>query len=175
MEGNRAGSAPANPLRAFLRDRRKAIQPEDVGIPRGRSRSVGLRREDVAELLQVSPLWYSLFESGTSGRRFSATFLEGVQRTLQLGRDDRRVFMTLVISGGHATPEVEAKWHTARWELLVDDVAGALQQVEAAGSLDQAVQLAHASLGRLLENLQTIRVSSFAGALHGPTVGSTVA
>ncbi len=37
-------------LAAFLRHRREALQPEDVGLPRGpRRRTGGLRREEVAE------------------------------------------------------------------------------------------------------------------------------
>ena len=38
-------------LADFLRRRREALQPEDVGLPRGsRRRTPGLRREEVAAL-----------------------------------------------------------------------------------------------------------------------------
>ena len=41
-------------LADFLRRRREALQPEDVGLPRGhRRRTSGLRREEVAADLQV--------------------------------------------------------------------------------------------------------------------------
>ena len=39
----------------FLRTRRARVQPEDVGLPRGRRRRTpGLRREEVASLAGVS-------------------------------------------------------------------------------------------------------------------------
>ena len=42
-------------LSQFLRARREAIQPEDLGLPRGpRRRTSGLRREEVAALSGIS-------------------------------------------------------------------------------------------------------------------------
>ncbi len=42
-------------LGAFLRARREVLQPEDVGLRRGpRRRARGLRREEVAELCDMS-------------------------------------------------------------------------------------------------------------------------
>ena len=42
-------------LAAFLVHRRGALQPEDVGLPRGRRRRIsGLRREEVAALCHMS-------------------------------------------------------------------------------------------------------------------------
>lgn len=47
----------------FLRTRREALQPEDVGLPRGpRRRTSGLRREEVAALSGVSADYYSRIE-----------------------------------------------------------------------------------------------------------------
>jgi hypothetical protein len=52
-------------LAAFLRARRRALQPEDVGLPRLPSRRVaGLRREEVAELAWISVTWYTWLEQG---------------------------------------------------------------------------------------------------------------
>ena len=42
-------------LGAFLRSRREALRPEDIGLRRGPHRRVGgLRREEVAELCGIS-------------------------------------------------------------------------------------------------------------------------
>ena len=50
-------------LADFLRTRREALQPEDVGLPRGpRRRTGGLRREEVAALCGMSADYYSRIE-----------------------------------------------------------------------------------------------------------------
>ncbi|CAG9298254.1 MmyB family transcriptional regulator [Celerinatantimonas diazotrophica] len=50
---------------AFLRQKREAMDPEQVGFVRSpRSRTPGLRREDVAALAQISTVWYSKIERG---------------------------------------------------------------------------------------------------------------
>ena len=52
-----------NQLADFLRTRREALQPEDVGLPRGqRRRTGGLRREEVAALCGMSADYYSRIE-----------------------------------------------------------------------------------------------------------------
>ncbi|WP_461515368.1 helix-turn-helix transcriptional regulator [Rathayibacter agropyri] len=52
-------------LAQFLRARREALQPEDVGFPRsGRRRTPGLRREEVAILANVGVSWYTWLEQG---------------------------------------------------------------------------------------------------------------
>ena len=46
-------------LADFLRARREAVRPEQVGLPAGRGRRTpGLRREEVALLAGVSVTWY---------------------------------------------------------------------------------------------------------------------
>ncbi|NAZ84877.1 MmyB family transcriptional regulator [Kineococcus indalonis] len=50
---------------AFLRARRDALQPEDVGLAREPGRRVpGLRREEVARLARISPEYYLRLEQG---------------------------------------------------------------------------------------------------------------
>jgi hypothetical protein len=51
-------------LRDFLRAKRAALSPEDVGLPgTGRPRRVpGLRREEVAQLADVSVDYYTRLE-----------------------------------------------------------------------------------------------------------------
>src|SRR6266496_3414824 len=53
-------------LGAFLRIRRGALQPQDVGLPRRSNRRLtpGLRREEVAELADISVSWYTRLEQG---------------------------------------------------------------------------------------------------------------
>ena len=58
-------------LADFLRARREAVRPEQVGLPAGRGRRTpGLRREEVAMLAGVSVTWYTWLEQG---RRINAS------------------------------------------------------------------------------------------------------
>lgn len=52
-------------LGEFLRSRRERLQPRQVGLPSGsRRRTSGLRREEVAELANISTDWYTRIEQG---------------------------------------------------------------------------------------------------------------
>ena len=72
-------------LAEFLRARRDAVTPEQVGLPPGgsRRRTPGLRREEVAMLAGVSLTWYTWLEQG---RRINASdeVLAAIGRALQL-------------------------------------------------------------------------------------------
>ena len=76
-------------LRGFLRARRAALRPEDVGIaPGARRRTPGLRREEVALLAGVGVTWYTWLEQG---RRINASsqVLDAVARVLRLDVAER--------------------------------------------------------------------------------------
>ena len=51
-------------LGAFLSGRRGRLQPGELGLPIGRRRTPGLRREEVALLAGVSVSWYTWLEQG---------------------------------------------------------------------------------------------------------------
>ena len=46
---------PTNRFGAFLRDRRTRMDPAAFGFPKGRRRTPGLRREEVAQRANISP------------------------------------------------------------------------------------------------------------------------
>jgi transcriptional regulator with XRE-family HTH domain len=77
-------------LAAFLRARRDALRPTDVGLPVGRARRTpGLRREEIAMLAGVSVTWYTWLEQGRPINA-STDVLEALARALRLdeaGRD----------------------------------------------------------------------------------------
>jgi transcriptional regulator with XRE-family HTH domain len=64
--GEKAGAARRAELADFLRTRRAAIRPEDVGLATGagRRRTPGLRREEVAQRSGVGLSWYTWLEQG---------------------------------------------------------------------------------------------------------------
>lgn len=76
-------------LADFLRARREALQPEDVGLPRGsRRRTSGLRREEVAAVSGVSSDYYSRIEQ-RRGPVPSGQILAALARGLHLTLDER--------------------------------------------------------------------------------------
>lgn len=75
-------------LAEFLRTRREALQPEDVGLPRGRRRRTpGLRRDEVAELSGISTHYYTRIEQ-PRGPVPSPQVLAAIARGLQLNSDE---------------------------------------------------------------------------------------
>lgn len=89
-------------LADFLRTRREALQPEDVGLPRGqRRRTGGLRREEVAALAGMSADYYGRIEQ-QRGPLPSEQMLAAVARALHLDLDERD---HLFLLGGHPVPQ----------------------------------------------------------------------
>jgi transcriptional regulator with XRE-family HTH domain len=89
-------------LGAFLRSRREAITPGQVGLPgHGRRRTPGLRREEVAQLAGVGVTWYTWLEQGRD-ITVSGQVLEAISRTLMLDPAERNHLFTLAGGGEHA-------------------------------------------------------------------------
>ncbi|MFE2426789.1 helix-turn-helix transcriptional regulator [Streptomyces sp. NPDC059373] len=88
-------------LATFLRKRREALQPADVGFPEGqRRRTPGLRREEVAVLCGMSTDYYSRLERGR-GPQPSEQMLAAIARGLRLTLDERD---HLFVLAGHNAP-----------------------------------------------------------------------
>lgn len=87
-----AGSADVarrRELATFLRTRRARLSPADLGLPHGlRRRTPGLRREEVAELIGVSPSWYTKLEQGLD-IRVSSRLLQRLANALRLTAVER--------------------------------------------------------------------------------------
>ena len=68
----------------FLRAKREAITPDDIGLPAyGRRRTPGLRREEVASIAGIGVAWYSKLEMGHEVN-VSPTTLMAIARALRL-------------------------------------------------------------------------------------------
>ena len=88
-------------LADFLRRRREALQPEDVGLSPGRRRRTsGLRREEVARLAHMSTDFYTRLEQ-RRGSRPSEQTLAALARALRLNQDERDHLFALA---GHNPP-----------------------------------------------------------------------
>ncbi|SDJ49801.1 helix-turn-helix transcriptional regulator [Streptomyces indicus] len=88
-------------LAEFLRRRREALQPEDVGLPRGsRRRTGGLRREEVAALCHMSADYYARLER-ERGPHPSEQMIASIAQGLRLSLDERDHLFRLA---GHRPP-----------------------------------------------------------------------
>ncbi|MFF3304595.1 helix-turn-helix transcriptional regulator [Streptomyces sp. NPDC002908] len=88
-------------LAEFLRRRREALQPEDVGLPRGRRRRTsGLRREEVAALCHMSADYYARLER-QRGPHPSEQMTASIAQGLHLSLDERDHLFRLA---GHTPP-----------------------------------------------------------------------
>lgn len=80
----------ASTMGDFLRQRRAALRPEEVGlVDYGTRRVPGLRREEVALLAGVSVTYYTRLEQGHSSHA-SESVLESISRALALNAVQRR-------------------------------------------------------------------------------------
>lgn len=70
-------------LGTYLRDRRMRLDPVALGFPAERRRTLGLRREEVAQRANISPTWYTWLEQGRGGAP-SADVLDRIARALML-------------------------------------------------------------------------------------------
>jgi transcriptional regulator with XRE-family HTH domain len=88
-------------LADFLRRRRAALQPDDVGLAKGRRRRTsGLRREEVAALSHMSTDFYARLEQRRGSRPSEAT-VGAIARALRLTQDERDHLFELA---GHTAP-----------------------------------------------------------------------
>ncbi|QHM70046.1 helix-turn-helix transcriptional regulator [Mixta intestinalis] len=82
----------------FLRARRLRLDPAAFGFMPGRRRTAGLRREEVAQLANISPTWYTWLEQGRGGAP-SREVLNRIARALRLTPPEREHLFILAF--GH--------------------------------------------------------------------------
>ena len=106
-------------LADFLRRRREALRPEEVGLPVGaRRRTRGLRREEVAALAAMSTDYYTRLEQ-QRGPQPSEQMLASLARALRLTGDERDYLFQ--IAGHNAPTPAAAATHVAPALLRVLD------------------------------------------------------
>ncbi|MBJ7402526.1 MAG: helix-turn-helix domain-containing protein [Bradyrhizobium sp.] len=127
----------------FLRSRREKLTPKTVGLPAGsRRRTVGLRREEVAQLAGIGVDWYIRLEQGRTVSP-SATTIDALARALRLGKTehahlkalarngDRRSFtreivppaiLRLVESLPHPAYITGQRWDVLAWNAAAEDI-----------------------------------------------------
>jgi len=109
------GHMDRDTLAEFLRGRRQALTPTDVGLPSGAGRRAsGLRREEVAELTGMSADYYARLEQRRAPQP-SVKMLAALARSLRLSRDERDHLYRLA---GHHPPERNAPTEDLRPALI---------------------------------------------------------
>lgn len=99
MTGRMAPMSNSSELGEFLRVRRAALQPEDVGLLNyGIRRVPGLRREELAMLAGVSNTYYTRLEQGLSNNA-SESVIDSIARALNLNKDERAHLFNLARPG----------------------------------------------------------------------------
>ncbi|SFW70789.1 helix-turn-helix domain-containing protein [Amycolatopsis australiensis] len=151
-------------LGAFLRSRRAAVRPQDLGIAASygdRRRVPGLRREELAELAGLSATYYTRLERGES-HQVSDAVLDAIARVLRLSPDERAHLHRLA----RALPPVRGTGHE-------DEVRGPVRDL-VTGSPGAAVLvgrradiLAGNALGYALWNLTPAEIAAV-GTAHAP-------
>lgn len=116
-----------NQLGTFLRDRRTRLDPTAFGFARGRRRTPGLRREEVASCANISPTWYAWLEQGRGGAP-SADVLDRIAKGLLLTEPERE---HLYMLGLGRPPE-------ARYQ-AIDGITPRLQRVLDGMALSAAI------------------------------------
>jgi transcriptional regulator with XRE-family HTH domain len=133
-------------LADFLRRRREALQPADVGLTVGpRRRARGLRREEVAHLTGMSVDYYARLEQARSPQP-SIQMLRALARTLRLSEDEIDHLYRL---SGHAAPDRTGSSPYVRPVLL--RVIDQLEDCAAFVVSDLGVVLAQNRLSKLLQ------------------------
>jgi transcriptional regulator with XRE-family HTH domain len=135
-------------LGAYLKDRRLKLDPAALGFPSERRRTLGLRREEVAQRAHISPTWYTWLEQGRGGAP-SADVLDRIARALML-TDVEREHLFLVGLGRPpearyrksegVTPRLQrvlgaldptpALIRTATWDVLAWNRAATAMQID---------------------------------------------
>ncbi|MBA3923325.1 MAG: helix-turn-helix domain-containing protein [Nostocaceae cyanobacterium] len=107
-------------LADFLKTRRARLTPADVGLPNGsRRRTPGLRREEVAQLANLSTTWYTFLEQGRN-IRVSAQVLESIAQALKLTADERTHLFMLALQQPPSETLLQKKSVSLALQNLID-------------------------------------------------------
>ncbi|MGW5557511.1 helix-turn-helix domain-containing protein [Micromonospora sp. NPDC003944] len=149
-------------LAQFLRIRREALSPADVGLTAaGRRRTPGLRREEVAGLAGISTDYYTRLEQDRATAVPSESVLRALTRALRLSLDERDHLYRL--SGLNAPDRRRGDQHVAPALLAVLD---RLHDVPAQVMTDLGDTLAQNHLARAVFGDLTGRTGPAASTIY---------
>ena len=116
-------SEDRNPLGTYLKNCRSRLDPLKFGFSASRRRTPGLRREEVAQLADVSATWYTWLEQGRGGVP-STDVLDRIAKAMGLTAVEREY---LFLVAQHRPPEVryQAPEITPKLQRVLDSMEDA--------------------------------------------------
>jgi transcriptional regulator with XRE-family HTH domain len=149
-------------IREFLSTRRAKITPEEAGLPTygdDRRRVPGLRREETALLVGVSPQYYVRLERGDA-TGVSDSVIDGIAHALKLDEAERAHLLDLLRTAGPASRSRRRRLPAAdRVRATIQRLADAMPTVPAVVMNGRLDVLATNPLGRALFAPGTPRAS----------------
>src|SRR4051794_2703307 len=140
-------------IREFLSTRRARITPEQAGLPSyggDRRRVPGLRREETALLVGVSPQYYIRLERGDA-TGVSESVIEGIAQALRLDDAERAHLLALLGTAGAPSRARKRRTPAAdRVRPTIQRLVDAMPTVPAVGLNGRLDVPAHTALGRAL-------------------------
>jgi len=108
-----------NSLGSYLQNRRTRLDPAAFGLAAGRRRTPGLRREEVAQLANISTTWYTWLEQGRGGAP-SAAVLDRIAKGLMLTEPEREHLFMLGLGRAPKVRYKPAEGLTPRLQRVLD-------------------------------------------------------
>lgn len=139
-------------IREFLSTRRARISPQEAGLPTygdDRRRVPGLRREETALLVGVSPQYYVRLERGDA-TGVSESVIDGIAQALRLDTAERAHLLDLLRTAGAPTRSRTRATATTKVRPTIGRLLDAMPTVPAVVLNARLDVLGHNALGRAL-------------------------
>jgi transcriptional regulator with XRE-family HTH domain len=108
-----------NSLATYLKDRRRRLDPVELGFSSARRRTPGLRREEVAQRANVSVTWYTWLEQGRGGSP-SAEVVDRTAQALVLTEVEREHLFLLALGRSPISRQHTLRHVSSRLQRVLD-------------------------------------------------------
>ncbi len=122
-------------LASFLRAKRAAFSPKDVGLPSlGRRRAPGLRREELAQIAGIGVTWYTWLEQGRE-ISVSVDLLQRLTEVLKLSPHDSAYLYSLAGHPAFLAPQKDQSLIEGLQTVFDDYVGGPAAMMDGIGTV----------------------------------------
>ena len=110
-------------LGQFIKATRARLTPEEFGFVHGRRRTPGLRREEVAQLCEISTTWYTWLEQGRT-TSVSSHVLAKLARVFRLSQAERQYLFRLAHQLDNDTVSQWSERQHKNWSDMLEMING---------------------------------------------------